>query len=75
MITYEIVKENLRELQGKSIKIKYHLGRNKYETYDVIIRDLYDYVFTVFITEQQLLKSFSYADIISKTIKIDTERG
>ena len=71
MIRVEEVKENLNELKGKDIKIKYSLGRNKYESYDVVIKELYDYVFTVLITKQQLLKSFSYADVISKLIKIE----
>lgn len=67
----EKVKENLSDLKGKTIKIKYNLGRNKYESYNVVIKELYDYVFTVLITDQQLMKSFSYADVISKLIKID----
>ena len=70
----EDVKASLSELKGKTIKIKYNLGRNKYESYNVIIKDLYDYVFTVLITEQQLIKSFSYADVISKLIKIERKK-
>ena len=71
MISVAKVKKSLTDLKGKTIKIKYNLGRNKYENYDVIIKDLYDYVFTVLITNQQMVKSFSYADVISKLIKID----
>lgn len=71
MINVEKVKENLSNLRGKSIKIKYSLGRNKYESYDVVIKELYDYVFTVLISDLELVKSFSYADVISKLIKID----
>lgn len=65
------VKASLSNLKGKNIKIKYNLGRNKYETYDVTINELYDYVFTVSIKNQEFVKSFSYADVISKLIKID----
>lgn len=71
MISVEKVKKNLNNLKGKTIRIKYNLGRNKYESYDVIIKELYDYVFTVLITDLELTKSFSYADVISKLIKID----
>lgn len=67
----EKVKKNLSGLKGKTIKIKYNLGRNKYESYNVVIKELYDYIFTVRITDSELTKSFSYADIISKLIKID----
>ncbi len=71
MISVEKVKESLNSLKGKKIKIKYNLGRNKYESYNVIIKELYDYVFTVLITDLELVKSFSYADVISKLIRID----
>lgn len=65
------IKDTLTNLKGKTIKIRYNLGRNKYETYDVIINELYDYIFTVSIKNQEFVKSFSYADVISKLIKID----
>ena len=71
MISVEKVKESLNSLKGKKIKIKYNLGRNKYESYNVVIKELYDYVFTVLITDLELVKSFSYADVISKLIRID----
>ena len=74
MIQFDKVKANLNELKGETIKIKYNLGRNKYETYDVVIKDLYDYVFTVLIPKQQLIKSFSYADVVSKLIKIERKK-
>ena len=71
MINVTKVKENLNGLKGKKIKIRYNLGRNKYESYNVVVKELYDYVFTVLITDLELVKSFSYADVISKLIKID----
>ena len=73
MIQVEKIKESLNNLKGKTLKIKYNLGRNKYEDYTVVLKDLYDYVFTVVIdfNNQKLIKSFSYADVISKLIKID----
>ena len=73
MINVAKVKENLNSLRGKTIRIKYNLGRNKFESYDVVIKDLYDYIFTVSITSSELVKSFSYADVISKLIKIDVK--
>ncbi|MBQ4634743.1 MAG: Veg family protein [Bacilli bacterium] len=68
----QTVRENLNELKGKNITIQYNLGRNKYESYEVVIKELYDYIFTVQLNNESYLetKSFSYADIISKTIKI-----
>ena len=56
---------------GKSVTIKYNLGRNKYETYKATIKNLYNCVFLVELdNENRVIKSFSYADIITKTIKI-----
>lgn len=68
MTIYEI-KKNLGEHLGKEVSIKYSLGRNKYESYRVRIKELYDYVFLV---ENDFgVKSFSYSDVVTKTIKID----
>lgn len=33
------IREDIKKHIGKEIKIKYNLGRNKYETYKVIITD------------------------------------
>lgn len=65
-----IVKDNLKKHVGDKISIKYNLGRNKYEKYDVKIVKLYNNVFIVE-NENKEVKSFSYNDIIMKIIKID----
>ena len=68
MTLYEI-KKNLSEYLGKEVSIKYNLGRNKYENYKVKIKELYD---NVFLVENNMgIKSFSYSDVVAKTIKID----
>ena len=65
-----MVKENLKRHLGCDAKIKYSLGRNKYERYQVKIKKLYNNVFTV-LKENNEIRSFSYNDVIMKTIKID----
>ena len=68
-MTISSVKKDLLDHIGELVKIKYDLGRNKYEEYEAIIKELYDYVFLV---ESSLgTKSFSYIDVITKVIKID----
>ena len=57
-------------LLNKIVKIKYNLGRNKLETFEAKIIKLYNCVFLIELTENKTVKSFSYADIITKTIKI-----
>jgi len=67
-----IVKENLNSHVGKEVVIKYNLGRNKYEKYNVTIKELYKNIFLVEMNdESKEIKSFTYSDIITKTIKID----
>ncbi len=68
MTVYEIKKEIGANL-GKEVSIKYNLGRNKYESYKVKIKELYD---NVFLVESNLgIKSFSYSDVVTKQVKID----
>ena len=65
------IKKALTSYLNKTVIIKYNLGRNKYETYKATIKNLYNCVFLVQLdNENQTVKSFSYADIITKTIKI-----
>ena len=73
MITVNNVKEELNKHLGDTVTIKYNLGRNKFEKYNVKIKKLYDHVFTVELNHLKTkeIKSFSYSDVITKTIKID----
>lgn len=65
----QIIQKALIPYINKPLKIKCNLGRNKYETIQVKIIKLYG---SVFLVEDinGIIKSFSYADIITKTIKI-----
>lgn len=73
MVTVNKVKEELNKHIGDEVTIKYNLGRNKFEKYNVKLKKLYDHVFTVELEKHQNkeIKSFSYSDVITKTIKID----
>ena len=64
------IRSKLNNYIGEEVTIKYNLGRNKYEKYHVIIKELYENVFLVEINNNQK-KSFSYSDVITNTIKID----
>lgn len=68
-MTIEKIKNNLSNHMGEKAVIKYNLGRNKIEEYNVIIKELYKHVFLVKLTSNEI-KSFSYTDIITNTIKI-----
>lgn len=67
----QTIRKALSSYLNKEVTIKYNLGRNKYESYRGIIKSLYNCVFLVeVLDENHSVKSFSYADIITKTIKI-----
>ena len=68
-MTISKIKKELLEHLGDVVSIKYSLGRNKYEEYEAIIKELYDYVFLV--ECDNVVKSFTYIDVITKVIKID----
>jgi uncharacterized protein Veg len=68
-MTISKVKKELLEHLGEVVSIKYNLGRNKYEEYNAIVKELYDYVFLV--ECDNVIKSFSYIDVITKVIRID----
>ena len=68
-MTISSVKKEMLEHIGDIVSIKYNLGRNKYEEYDAIIKELYDYVFLV--DTNYGTKSFTYIDVVTKVIRID----
>ena len=71
-MTVDKVKEVLKNHIGDTVTINYDLGRNKYESYDVKIKELYQHIFLVEMeSNQDTVKSFSYSDVITKTIRID----
>ncbi len=66
----EKIKNELNNHIGDEVLIKYDLGRNKFEEYNVVIKELYNHIFIVSLNNNEL-KSFSYSDVITKTIKIN----
>lgn len=72
-VTISQIKNDLKEHIGNKAIIKCNLGRNKYEKYSVTIKELYKNIFLVQLNNENNpeIKSFSYTDVITKTIKID----
>lgn len=65
------IRNHLNDYIGCDVTIKYNLGRNKYESYRVKIKELYSNIFLVELNDNNLIKSFSYNDVITKIIKIE----
>lgn len=71
-MTLEEIKNKVNQNIGNNVTIKYNLGRNKIEKYNVKIKNAYKNVFIVELNDNRSeIKSFSYTDVITKTIKID----
>ena len=72
-MTLQEIKKTVNKNIGNNVTIKYNMGRNKIEKYNVKIKETYNNIFIVEIKNQEKteIKSFSYTDIITKTIKID----
>ncbi len=64
----EEIKQEMEKHLGEQAVIQYYLGRNKFEEYQVKIKELYDYIFLVETVDE--MKSFSYSDVITETIHI-----
>ncbi len=62
------IKTKIIELKGEKLKIKVNIGRNKYEYYEGYISNVHPNLFTI--ETNKGLKSYTYSDIITKTIVI-----
>lgn len=70
-MTIDSIRSELNNYIGESVTIKYNLGRNKYEKYSAVIKEVYSNVFTVELKKNHIVKSFSYSDVITKIVKIN----
>lgn len=71
-MTLEEIKNKVNDNIGNNVIINYNLGRNRVEKYSVKIKNAYRNVFIVELNDNKSeIKSFSYTDVITKTIKID----
>lgn len=71
-MTLQEIKNKVSDNIGNDVVIKCNLGRNKIEKYHARIKETYKNVFIVEVNDRRCeIKSFSYTDVITKTIKID----
>ncbi len=64
------IREDLKKHVGHDATIRYNLGRNKYESYEVKIDKTYEHVFLVKLKNRDETKSFTYTDVMIKMVKI-----
>ncbi|MGM9849410.1 MAG: Veg family protein [Bacilli bacterium] len=72
-MTLQEIKEKVNNNIGNNVTIKYNIGRNRIEKYNVKIKETYKNIFIVETnnTNNIEIKSFTYTDVMTKTIKID----
>mgnify|MGYP002856348973 CR=1 FL=1 len=64
------IRKELTDHIGDDATIKYNLGRNKYESYEVKIDKTYEHVFLVKLKDREEVKSFTYTDVMTHMVKI-----
>lgn len=62
------MKDILSKYVGKKVYVEYNMGRNKIEKYEGVIDKLYNAVFLIKVNSE--IKSYSYSDLITKTVII-----
>jgi len=70
MININDIKKSIKSHNGKKVKITINGSRNRVEEYDAIITDAYKFIFVVE-KEDSSIKSFTYTDILTKSVCID----
>ncbi len=56
--------------KGKLISFKYNGARNQNEEFEGYIENMYNAVFTIKMKEKEVIKTFSYNDVINKSLQI-----
>lgn len=72
-MTLQEIKNKVNNNIGNEVTIRYNIGRNRIEKYNVKIKEAYKNIFIVETNNKNNIeiKSFTYTDVMTKTIKID----
>jgi uncharacterized protein Veg len=62
--------EEIKKYEGKLISFKYNGVRNQIEEFRGTIEEIYNSVFIIRLNDKKTLKSFTYSDVINKTLQI-----
>jgi len=63
------IKDNINNNIGSGVKIIYNGSRNKKEEFSGVIKEVYSNIFVIKL-ENDEIKSFSYSDVLTKTVEI-----
>jgi uncharacterized protein Veg len=64
-----MVKDKIESLKGNEIFFRYNGSRNQNEEFFGIIEEIYNSIFVIRIKDNNSIRSFSYNDVINKSIE------
>jgi uncharacterized protein Veg len=65
----DTIKKKIENLKGEELYFKYNGSRNQIEEYYGTIEETYNSVFVIRVKDNKTVKSFSYNDIINKSLE------
>ncbi len=69
-MTIEKVKDKVNSYKGKNLKFRFNGSRNQIEEFEGTIINTYDAVFIIRLHDNQMIKSFSYSDMLIKKLVV-----
>ena len=66
----ERIRDSVANKKDMSLHFVYNGSRNQVEEFDGVIEEVYKYVFTIKQDDSEIVKSFSYSDILIGTLII-----
>ena len=67
------IKEKLNNNKGKIIHFKYNGARNQTEEFEGMVEETYNAIFTIRLKEDNGIKTFTYSDILIKSLELFIE--
>ncbi|HIT22533.1 MAG TPA: Veg family protein [Candidatus Scybalousia intestinigallinarum] len=69
-MTIEKVRDKVNSYKGKNLKFRFNGSRNQIEEFEGTIINTYDAVFIIRLQDNQMIKSFSYSDMLIKKLVV-----
>ena len=69
-MTIEKVRDKVNSYKGKNLKFRFNGSRNQIEEFGGTIINTYDAVFIIRLQDNQMIKSFSYSDMLIKELVV-----
>ena len=66
----EKVKNKIDLYKGQTLQFRFNGSRNQIEEFSAIIIDTYPSIFTVKVIDSNLVKSFSYSDVLIRKLVV-----